>query len=345
MIKKVLFSIFICLASFFLMSHNAFAVDFSYNVRLHDSRAINSYYSPNLLPQATIYGAVSDAQILNSLKVNLNGGITVQDGFLVDVPFYLYNYKENNSVDGHSNFRNVACGGIPCQIIGYDYSGSSTGQMYHVYIYVSGNGTLTNLTFSDSDSSQFVLRLYDGERFYIPTVSVFRFVDANGSSSPITSNDIQIIVNNIQWVNNNLNSIYDRMGLILNKIPTQEQISSGVKNVLDEQKEQEKQDTNQAIDDSKNSSNNSSSDVQNNSSTQSLLSVVTGFFGAITSASPTSCVLTGQINEYLTPSFDLCQLDPPPALTALLSIPVAIALFFFAKHMLNKIVALIRSFQ
>lgn len=118
-----------------------------------------------------------------------------------------------------------------------------------------------------------------------------------------------------------------------------------INNTLKDQYEQEKQGANSAVDDSKNSSNSSSSDVTNNSSTQSLLSVITGFFGAITSAKPSSCVLTGKINDYLTPSFDFCQLDPPPALTALLSIPVAIAIFFFSKHMLNKIISLIRSFQ
>lgn len=327
------------------MSCNVFAVDFSYNVRLYDSSAIDSYYSPNLKPQATIYGAVNNLQLLNSLKITLNHSISAYDGLLLDVPFYLFNYNENNAVDGYANFRNVSCGNVPCQILGYDYNGSSTGQMYHVFIYISGSGSLNNITFADSEPDQYVLRLYDSERFYIPAVSAFRFVDSNGAAPSLDPEQAQIIVNNVQWVNNNLNNIYDRMGFILNKIPTQEQISSGVKDVLNEQKEQEKQETNQAIDDSKNTSNNSSSDVQNNSSTQSLLSVITGFFGAITSASPTSCVLSGQINEYLTPSFDLCQLDPPPALTALLSIPVAIALFFFAKHMLNKIIALIRSFQ
>lgn len=303
--KNKFLCIFICLASFFLMSHNTFAVDFSYNVRLHDSRSVDSYYSPNLLPQATIYGAVSDTQILNSIKVNLSGGIAVQDGFLVDVPFYLYNYKENNSVDGHSNFRAVACGNIPCQIIGYDYSGSSTGQMYHIYIYVSGNGTLTNLTFTNSDSSQFVLRLYEGERFYIPTVSVFRFVNANGSTSPITSNDIQIIVNNIQWVNNNLNSIYDRLGLMLNKIPSQDEISAGVKDVIEQQNQQDKDEMNNAINDANNSAENNTNQIEN--ATGDTQASVQGIIDVVLNTGASDCKIDGDLGQVNLGELNMCS--------------------------------------
>lgn len=332
MIKKVLYSIFICLASFFLMSHNVSAIELTKDVNL-----VQGNFQSNIYPLSWDSSQAPSCSISSSWQtwIGCNSGNeislkqfqlsipdrTYSNGEWIVIPIYLN--VTAGSLSSHINYYGLQYNGSrPIDLIDVQLE-NLTSNSSRILIYLRSYGSFrdTNLSFTGRNGASALI--FPGQnapwqaRIGIATV----FTEANPSDYTGSINDVK----------NSVNSINDTL-----KQQQQQQ---------QQQQEQEKQDANNTIDDSKNSSNSSSSDVQNNSSTQSLLSVITGFFGAITSASPSSCVLTGQINEYLTPSFDLCQLDPPPALTALLSIPVAIALFFFAKHMLNKIIALIRSFQ
>lgn len=314
------------------MSHNVSAVELSKDVNL-----VRGNFQSNILPiswdssQApscsissswqTWIGCDSGNQIsLKQFQLSIPNR-SYSNGEWIVIPIYLN--VTAGSLSSHINFYGLQYNGNnPVDLVDIKLENlTSNSSRILIYMRAYSSFTDSNLSFTGRNGASALI--FPGQnapwQARIGITSVFAEVNPSNYTGSI--ND----------VNNSVNSIN-------NTLKEQQQQQQ-------QQQEQEKQDTNQAIDDSKNSSNSSSSDVQNNSSTQSLLSVITGFFGAITSASPSSCVLTGQINEYLTPSFDLCQLDPPPALTALLSIPVAIALFFFAKHMLNKIVALIRSFQ
>lgn len=119
-----------------------------------------------------------------------------------------------------------------------------------------------------------------------------------------------------------------------------------IKNQLKEDSDKHDQEINDqqnAVDDSKNSSNESQSDVNN--STSSLIDVLTQIIGAFTSASASSCVITMSYEGRFSQPVDLCSLDPPLAITSLLSIVVVFILFKFASSIINKIVSLIRSFQ
>lgn len=321
MMKKILYCIFTCLASFFLMSHNTSALS-------PDAGTVNVYWSF----ETVMTYCSKDAQ-WKSASCILNPDTSTGVNAIKFAPQVAKNIEVGEYwVEAYISFTSAATNQAPIvtqaptssnrgsiasfESVSSTTRGSTTVRIYRVLIKWSSS---TNISTSNpiqiSSSNNWV----STGGYQVTSVTFYRVNAADATN--------QQIINSINSQSSSINSIKDT---IINQ---------------QNQDNQDRQDTQTTIEDSKNTSNSSSSDVQNNSSTQSLLSVITGFFGAITSASPSSCVLTGQINEYLTPSFDLCQLDPPPALTALLSIPVAIALFFFAKHMLNKIVALIRSFQ
>lgn len=326
MIKKVLYCILTCLASFFLMSHNTSALELINDVDLING---NVEFQIRANSWNVIDGSCSGLDNAFNNYISCNGNarvfdisLTAPSGSFQAGDWIVYEFFVNqnlNNVSNHINFYGMEYNGSNPVILAYTDIEEFNANTSKITLYIRSYGTFTDsdLRFKGKGSS-----------------SIFIFNPANGTDSQLQVRAGLASVFREKNPANYTGSIND----VKNSV-------NSINNTLKEQQEQEKQDTNQAIDDSKNSSNSSSSDVQNNSSTQSLLSVITRFFGAITSASPSSCVLSGQINEYLTPSFDLCQLDPPPSLTALLSIPVAIALFFFAKHMLNKIIALIRSFQ
>lgn len=104
--------------------------------------------------------------------------------------------------------------------------------------------------------------------------------------------------------------------------------------------------TNNAIDESEDAGDSSSSSAEGASA--SLLSAITGFFGVITSASPSNCVINAPLNTYFGNqrlNVDLCSLDLPPQIGALTSI-IAIGIIIpFAIHMFKKFINLFRSFQ
>lgn len=109
------------------------------------------------------------------------------------------------------------------------------------------------------------------------------------------------------------------------------------------QHEQENQQQQEAVDSVTTDSNAAQDEV--NSGTTNLLGAITKFIGSITSATATNCVITLSYGSYFSQPVDLCSINPPPILTTLLSIPVALFVFKLSKNVLMKIINLFRSFQ
>lgn len=92
----------------------------------------------------------------------------------------------------------------------------------------------------------------------------------------------------------------------------------------------------------------SSSQTDAESASSSLLSVISGFFGVITGASPTNCIIDAPLNTYFDNTrlrVDLCALSLPPGIGALTSIIAIMVLVPFAIHMFKKFISIFRSFQ
>lgn len=122
--------------------------------------------------------------------------------------------------------------------------------------------------------------------------------------------------------------------------------SSSIDNQTQQQQEYHDQ-TQQTFDDAQDTadSDSDSSSSQATSSGTTLLAGFTSFLGALTNATPSNCVIDGNIGDFRMGNIDLCQLDPPPAFQAISSImvigftvPLSIALG-------RKMISLFRSFQ
>lgn len=119
---------------------------------------------------------------------------------------------------------------------------------------------------------------------------------------------------------------------------------------IQEQTEQQQQyhdETQQTFDNAQDTADSDSDDssTQASASGTTLLAGFTSFLGALTNASPSNCVIDGNIGDFRMGNIDLCQLDPPPAFQAISSImvigftvPLSIALG-------RKMISLFRSFQ
>lgn len=222
---KLLRYIFIPFLAILLMSHNTFAADLSIPVRLYTT---SSYLRASYLYGSTttnVSGAFNNNIIANQIMLYYSA-MSVYDGLYLDVPVYVYNYNENNSVDGYMNINNVSCnnGGIACQLAGFSYSGSGTGQVYHAIIYVSGSGNLSNIQLYTTLANEYALRLYDSERAQPLPLTAYRIIDNSGSTGP----DLTTVNTYIQYISNQLDTIYQRLGVMNGNIPSAEDIADAV---------------------------------------------------------------------------------------------------------------------
>lgn len=321
-IKKTFLGIICCIFSICLMSQNIFAIEFDVNKS-------------------------GNFQVVNSSYVRQSNGVQTLCPYTN--PSHSYQGGTRGIVCSVPNGQTLSAVQLFFDRVIPENS------IVNLYFYYANDGFFNSLTFPIQVSNDSPMVLLDVE---------------NGLSSSIT----------IPWANpNNTTSAYERQYFykitLLTKVSTTATrlIFTGtagnsndmyifpsayiglkdttasvddIKNQLKEDSDKHDQEINDqqnAVDDSKNSSNESQSDVNN--STSSLIDVLTQIIGAFTSASASSCVITMSYEGRFSQPVDLCSLDPPLAITSLLSIVVVFILFKFASSIINKIVSLIRSFQ
>lgn len=112
--------------------------------------------------------------------------------------------------------------------------------------------------------------------------------------------------------------------------------ATAVNNQQQEAGEQAQSDGNTASD---------SSQQQADSTGTTLLGAFQSFVGAISSASPTSCVINANIGDFKMGNADLCSLTVPPAVKTIGSILLIAFCVPLSLALVNKMIGLFRSFQ
>lgn len=110
----------------------------------------------------------------------------------------------------------------------------------------------------------------------------------------------------------------------------------------EENREQE-QATQDAVDDSQDAGDSSSSSAQSGSA--SLLNVIGAFAGIITSAQPTNCLINGNMGNLNIGQIDLCA-NPVPSFVQIIGSIILVCLVIpFVVIMFNRFISIFRSFQ
>lgn len=128
----------------------------------------------------------------------------------------------------------------------------------------------------------------------------------------------------------------------------EQKISNKYLQNLEKSEEKDEQDR-KNIENQKNDSNTTTSDAENstNQATASLIDTMTSVIGAITGANArSSCVLSGKLNNAMTENFsvDLCGIEPPPALIAILNIPMCLVIFGLCRSLYHRLTNEIEGF-
>lgn len=319
-----------CLCAIFTMSHNASALDFSVDVDLVSNSSSQIY------PIAWNCGA----SVCNGFQNAWTGFLTTTDGGLLNyrhsIPNRTYSYGDiirlsynvtstRDTSANHTSFSGLKYNGNhPVSVLYSDVSQlNDSGGVVYVYFWVYGTFTDSDLSLTSVDGG-FTWYLFTGssgtaESLKILDTQVFRL--KNGSQD--YSGALNTINNNINSINSGLNN---------------------VKDAIDNQNEEEKQEVQDATHDAQDGADDAQADSE--AATSSLLSVITGFFGAMANLNPTNCKFDSHL-PFLSGNgeIDLCTV-PAPAVVQTIGSLILIGLMVpFAIHMYNRFISITGSFQ
>lgn len=295
--RKILFGIFISFGVFFLMSHNASAASFSYNLNDYDWIT-----SVNLGTQYCAYsynnfGSSPSICILNSNRTKMYGLISYdlphEKGDLAEFFIGINDNVSGNAIQGNAGLFMDNFGAIDnnYKIIniekvvaeeyiqqGYDsssYCANSTGvcQQYN--------------TFNDfSDFLKLYSQIYRVSIIYTTSGSSPVGLKALNSNTPIAYCSLA----------NGSNSSGAQCQVRLFGFTQWGYVGSSVN-------KEQKEEANQAISDSESSSEENSS----NAKTTNLIGALSGIFTTISSTSATNCNITGDLGSINMGALNLCQ--------------------------------------
>lgn len=309
--KKVFAALFIAFVSIVLMSHNTFAVGLNLNVRYVRSHVgtISANLPSSCRSTATggIQGTSNDCMF---------SGPTVATGFgeylagdIIEIDFIFLIVAVNDSIDAWAYDIKPVSLGDNTNIVylgqSFEQLNGSEGMMKY-YIRVN---SYSNNTYGVSFTGN--IHLYNNE-YLNAMVTTWRVDNVDFST-----------------INNNLQSVVDAI---------EESASSNT-----EYQEHVEEATNNAVQESQDAGQDSSDAAT--AGTGSLISAIGSAVAAITSASPTNCLINGNMGNLNVGQIDLCA-NPVPAfvtiigslLLVLFIVPLCISLF-------NRFINLFRSFQ
>lgn len=311
--KKFLVGVLCVFASVLLMSHNSFAVNYGSSAMYPIDVAVMAWGGGA--------GYITGERYNNGF--NLNG--SVYTPYTADITSASILTQTAIPANSLISFDMKMCpavisytGLIPQSLNVYKVSEQS--QIY--------NGCLTShivfYTYSATNDFSFVNN--------IATVSGGEIdIRISGFSVNLLSGQID----NTQQINN----IASSLGLVNSNL-------NDISNKLDSlnnQKEEEKQELEDQAQDSESAADSSSEEAQE--AGQNLLSIIGNIFGAITSATPSSCVIDGKVNNNFNMGrLDFCSLTPPPFVQIITSITLVVIVLPFVISMFNKFIGLFRSF-
>ena len=335
--------IVISILAVLLMSHNANAEVLSIGVspKWTNWGATWSFYATclpgdNCLSNSFTWGTsssntyVADSSGVSRVKqirFNLPNGITLESGDYI-VAEMVYNLEAaNNSNDMIFGSMQSNTSGVGLIDVSVNRGSNAMGSIKFTFkvettIKVTNNTTYVNIASARGSVSQYNIFWFNEAAGYLQG-SVVNFYGTKNSTD--YTGGINDLKNGVTNLNNKLNQTNDKLDDIKDEMQKEE-------NTANDNIEQ----GNEAADAS-------SEDAEN--ATSSLISVIGQFVGAVTTASPSNCLINGNMGNFSMGQIDLCP-NPVPAFVQIISSLILIAICVpFALIMFNRFINLFRSFQ
>lgn len=315
--KKILTGLFICLSAFLLMSHNTFAASGSGVVGIRSGTIVVNGRS--------ISGSVRDNNSLSFSQSWDSQTAHLYDGDLTSICF---NTNVGISKGAYISFTVRLGASFAGSFGGFSGDNNIGIVSQNVETDVATGTTIVSMTYFNNGGNNSYFCLNPANRQYIAYNEV-------GSTS---LNRLSVQISPVSWYYNdpyleNLNSINSK----LDDMATAEDIGHAVN-------DSQEQATQDAAGQSQSSGDQATADSEQ--ATSSLLSTITGFFGALINADATNCKFNSGL-PFLSGSgeIDLCSISTPPIIQVISSL-ILVGLFIpFAIHMFNRFIGITESFQ
>lgn len=335
MMKKLILGIFISLGLVFLMSYNTYAIDLNvpvttlwanysaqwyylsnaYGSGISGTSCVSGYGCWNVSSPNNSWSSTLNTDNIRQFRFSLPDGLTLKPGDFVETELVIRNNDANNALDfrlGPMNSR-----GSRASILKMETVRSTNNQSQVRFLFViEGNSDWTS----------------NGKVIFVGSS---RCSDCNIMWASEPNTDVAGGVVNIY-----------RRSTTTNYSQDLQQLKQGITNLgnkVDNINNDVENKTEQNAQNAQNQGNNSSESATNASS--SLINAIGGFVGAITTASPSNCIINGNMGNFNMGNIDLCA-NPVPVFVQIIGSLVLIAICIpFAIIMFNRFIGLFRSFQ
>lgn len=338
--------IFICLLAFFLMSHNAYAVELGIDVEpnwtQYTFKPYWTYTSSGSVGYSTSYelslpesAGANWIYSVNKVRLQVPADMALNKGGYLVYTFKLDNFKLNDSMDGNFISACVVNQGTlnsSLSVLNVEYeTAASTG--YQVTVYLTNNATIGSSSsvryfeISSCSGSNELLYLKPAERVIFTEANFYKLKENTNYSGSI--NDVKNAINNL---NSKLNTTNGKIDDVKNEI------KKG-----NDKDDQDRRDLQDSQDDLGDTGQDASDDAGN--ATQSLLSVIGQFVSAVTTASPSNCRINADMGNFDMGTIDLCANPVPTFVQIMGSIIAVLVIIPLCIVMFNRFIGIVRSFQ
>lgn len=273
----------------------------------------------------------------------------VSKGQFLELTVSVYNLTDNNALDAYfSRLNNANLGtwngqawvnNIRVANLDYQQVSSSNGLVHFLFEFTENANVVAGLQIAPT-----WVELKPNEAVSFVMVALYGYPNYGGGGG---GTDLTQVIKEIQYFRTTINTRFDTVitnqELIYRALLNQQQHQQETINSINNINNYQEQATQEVVDNSQITANSSSQDALGQS--QSLLEVFTGFVGAITSASPSTCVLDGNLGKFTMGQLNFCQ-DSPPAFVVALGSIISIAILVpLSYHVTKRLLSTIRSFQ
>lgn len=320
------------------MSYNASAVDVAINATPTGSgqTCINGYANNDVIEVCGLIQNTNKEIVGTVGYIQPIIGGTYYSDTVIQLEFTIYRFSNNTSshavVNGIQNQVPTDASGIDWDLIGYNYEdlNTGTGKLKLLFKHKSNSG-LFRVKLAGNNGG-WIFGLMPGDRVAGINYTVFAINNANAGASQIVNaiNSMPNYSNNLNTINNNINSVNNNLN----------QVNNSINNINNDVQDA----TQDAADSAQDGADNAQ--AQSEAATSSLLSVITGFFGAMANLNPTNCKFDSHL-PFLSGSgqIDLCTVPAPPVVQAIGSLILIGLMVPFAIHMYNRFISITGSFQ
>lgn len=337
-------------------SINEHKISSGYITRL--GSAVPQYGGVEFTAGIQFQGGNISSGVIDSMTINLSSAIPAGSYFYVTGNYYNA-VGSADAIDGFYGLSTISANFIILDSQVTNLSGTNQREVQFSYL-IYANNTISTITFGNNAMfawdpgrtsfhlSHIVSAQPEGSTVSSQLSSILTYLQYQDDQNNEHTTLLRRIIQFLEYQDDQNNEHTQQLDEIIEKLGNIEVngSSAAVVDKLDEMDEKDDQDRDNLEEqqsDTQAGADDSQTDAQNTGST--LLTAFTGFVGALTSASPSNCVIDMNMGNMDLGNVDFCKMSPPPVFQTIASIMLIAFCVPLSIATATKVIELFRSFQ